>query len=51
MPVFGLQTLQAMQNAGIKNAALETDSVLLLDKVEVLKQAKKLGIGLCGVKT
>ena len=50
VPVFGLQTLEAMQNAGIKNAALETDSVLLLNKLEVLKQAKKLGIGLTGVE-
>ena len=51
VPVFGLKTLFAMQEAGIKNAALETDSVLLLDKPEVLKQAKKLGIGLIGLKT
>ena len=49
VPVFGLQTLQSMHDAGIKNAALETESVLLLDKVEVLKQAKNLGIGLTGV--
>ena len=49
VPVFGLQTLQTMQEAGIRNAALETGSVLILDKVEVLKQAKKLGIGLTGV--
>ena len=51
VPVFGLQTLQSMHDAGIKNAALETDSVLLLDKVEVFKQAKKFGIGLTGVET
>ena len=51
VPVFGLQTLQSMHDAGIKNAALETGSVLLLDKVEVLKQAKKFGIGLTGVET
>ena len=51
VPVFGLKTLQAMQEAGIKNAALEKDSVLLLNKTEVLKQALKLGIGLTGVKT
>ncbi len=51
VPVFGLQTLQAMHDAGIGNAALETDSVLLLDKPEVLKRAKKFGIGLTGVKT
>ena len=51
VPVFGLQTLEAMKDAGIGNAALESGSVLLLDKSEVLKQAKKLGIGLSGVKT
>ena len=51
VPVFGLQTLEAMQNAGIKNAALETGSVLLLDKLEVMKQANKRGIGLTGVET
>ena len=51
VPVFGLQTLQAMKDAGIENAALESVSVLLLDKSEVLKQAKKFGIGLSGVKT
>jgi DUF1009 family protein len=48
VPVFGLQTLEAMRAAGIGNAALESVSVLLLDKAEVLKQAKKLGIGLTG---
>ena len=51
VPVFGLQTLQAMKDAGIENAALESGSVLLLDKSEVLKHAKKLSIGLSGVKT
>lgn len=49
VPVFGLQTLEAMRAAGIGNAALEKGSVLLLDKAEVLKQAKKLGIGLTGL--
>jgi DUF1009 family protein len=51
VPVFGTQTLQEMKKAGFGNAALETGSVLLLDKSEVLKQAKKLDIGLSGVKT
>ena len=50
VPVFGLQTLTEMHEAGIRNAALETGSVLLLDKAEVLKQAKKLSIGLTGVE-
>ena len=51
VPVFGLQTLQAMKDAGIGNAALESGSVLLLDKSELLIQAKKLGVGLMGIKT
>jgi len=50
VPVFGLQTLQEMKDVGIGNAALEMGSVLLLDKAEILKQAKKLGIGLTGVE-
>ena len=50
VPVFGLQTLQEMKDAGTGNAALEMGSVLLLDKAEILKQAKKLGIGLTGVE-
>ena len=49
VPVFGLQTLEAMRAAGIRNATLETGSVLLLDKAEVIKQAKKLCIGLTGL--
>jgi DUF1009 family protein len=40
-----------MRNAGIENAALETPSVLILNKAEILKQAKKLSIGLTGVET
>ena len=49
VPVFGLQTLEAMQDAGIKNAALESGSVLLLNKGEVIKEAKKMGISVTGV--
>ena len=49
VPVFGLQTLQSLKTAGIGNAALETDSVLLLDKPQVVAEAKKLGIGLSGI--
>ena len=51
VPVFGNQTLQTMHDAGIGNAALESGSVLLLDKPDVLKQAKKLGIGITGVSS
>ena len=49
VPVFGLQTLQSMKDAGIGNATVESGSVLLLEKDEVLIEAKKLGIGLEGI--
>ena len=48
VPVFGLQTLQAMGGANLSAAALEAGAVLLLEKPAVLAQAKKLGIGLQG---
>ena len=51
VPVFGLQTLQAMQDANIGNVALESGSVLLLDKHQVLKQSRDLGIGIAGITT
>jgi DUF1009 family protein len=51
VPVFGLQTLQYLNEANIKNVALESGSVLLLNKGELVKEAKKLGIGIKGVKT
>ena len=37
-----------MKDAGIGNAALEFESVLLLNKDEVVKEAKKMGIGVTG---
>ena len=51
VPVFGVQTLKTLSEVNIKNVALESRSVLLLDKVEVLIQAKKLGIAISGVKS
>ena len=51
VPVFGLQTLQAMQDANIGNVALESGSVLLLDKYQVLKESRNLGIGIAGITT
>ena len=51
VPVFGLQTLKTLSEANIKNVALESGSVLLLNKgTEVKKNAQKLGIGVTGVK-
>ena len=48
VPVFGLQTLEAMAEAKLAAAALEADAVLLLDKPKVLAEAQRLGIGLLG---
>jgi len=50
VPVFGLQTLVAMKEAGIKNVALESGTVLLLDRNEVIANAKKNQVTLFGVK-
>jgi DUF1009 family protein len=50
VPVFGLQTLEAMRAAGIGNAALESGSVLLLDKVKILEEAANDRIGLLGIQ-
>jgi len=49
VPVFGLQTLEAMKGAGIKNAAIEAGSVLLLNKKEVFREAQRVGISLLGI--
>ena len=50
VPVFGLQTLKTLSKANIKNVALASRSVLILDKRTVIKEAKKLGVGVTGVK-
>ena len=49
VPVFGLQTLQAMKDAGIGTAALESGAVLLLDREDVIREANKKGISLIGI--
>jgi len=46
VPIFGLNTLQKMNEAGIMNVALEKNSVIILDKKSVLKEARKLRIGI-----
>jgi DUF1009 family protein len=48
VPVFGQRTLEIMHEAGIRTAALESGSVLILDKAAILKQAKALKIELYG---
>jgi DUF1009 family protein len=51
VPVLGLQTLQAMKDAGIGNVAVESGSVLLLNNIRIINEAKSLAIGLTGFKT
>ena len=48
VPVFGLRTLETMHEAGLAAAALEAGKVIVLDKTEVLKQAKAWNIALHG---
>ncbi len=48
VPVFGINTLEEMNNAGISLACLEAGSVLILEKEKVLNQAKKWGIKIFG---
>ncbi|MEN8663057.1 MAG: LpxI family protein [Lentimonas sp.] len=48
VPVFGERTLEMMDAAGIRTAALESGRVLLLDKASLLLKAKKLKIELYG---
>jgi UDP-2,3-diacylglucosamine hydrolase len=48
VPVFGLRTLETMHEAGLSAAALEAGKVILLDKANVLKQAKTWNIVLHG---
>lgn len=50
VPVFGLRTLEVMTEAGLGAAALEADNTILLNKPEVLVQARKLGITLLGYR-
>lgn len=50
VPVFGLQTLQAMKDAGIGHAALESNVVMILNKMSVLAEAKKFDIGISQVQ-
>jgi len=48
VPVFGSRTLEVMDGAGIRTAALESGGVLMLDKEELLQQARSLNISLYG---
>jgi DUF1009 family protein len=48
VPCFGLRTLETMQAAGLKAAALESGRVIMLDKPAVLREAQQAGIHLLG---
>ncbi|MDR1891348.1 MAG: UDP-2,3-diacylglucosamine diphosphatase LpxI [Puniceicoccales bacterium] len=48
VPVFGMQTLENLNGANIKYAALEAQNVIILDKKNVLAHAAKLGIDIVG---
>lgn len=48
VPIFGEQTLRLMQECGVKNAILEKDSVIILDKKKNLAYANDNKINLTG---
>ena len=48
VPCFGLRTLEAMREAKLTAAALDTGKVIILDRPAVLTQAKSWGISLLG---
>ena len=50
VPCFGLTTLESLDAAKIRAAALETGRVILIDKPAVLARADQLGISLLGVE-
>ena len=48
VPVFGMRTLEVMQEVGIKHAYLEANKTIILEKEQVLKSASKWGIQIVG---
>jgi DUF1009 family protein len=48
VPCFGLRTLETMREARLAAAALESGKVIMLDKPNVLEQARAWGISLFG---
>jgi DUF1009 family protein len=48
VPCFGLKTLETLDAAKIRSAALEAGRVILIDKPAVLARADELGIALLG---
>ncbi len=51
VPVFGLRTLEVMEEASIRVAALEAGKVIILEKEAVLAEAKKKKIQIYGYPT
>ena len=48
VPVFGEKTLEIMEKSKIKTAALQSDSVLILDKKNVIQLSERHKIQLIG---
>ena len=48
VPCFGMRTLESLEMGGIKNVALQTDNVVILEKEKVLAEAARLGITIVG---
>jgi len=48
VPVFGSRTLETMKEAGIKTALLKADSVIILDRKEIISQAEAAKIQIIG---
>ncbi len=48
VPCFGMRTLETLREAGIRAVALESDSVILLDRPAVEKQARDWSISIRG---
>ena len=49
VPVFGLRTLETLIETGIRTVALEKNTVLMLDREKLIKEANKHKITLLGV--
>jgi DUF1009 family protein len=50
VPVFGMQTISVMQEAGIRTAALQHDSVIMLERDKVIASAREAGIQILGYR-
>lgn len=48
VPMFGLRTLEVLEEAGISMAALEAENTIMLEKEKVVRDAERRGITLVG---